>query len=148
MPDADIRLLLLRPHVHMRMHGGSATVNGDRVVWSLPTPRDGDNWVAGDVIDIQIDRRTNLPIVSDFLPTKKEVEQHSERYIIRDYAMIVPSPEDASFQTNELDCSDVPEVGSKPSEEPLESIWFWSCLSLTVADPDNLNLSAPQKELL
>ncbi|KAL7459520.1 hypothetical protein ACHAWC_011291, partial [Mediolabrus comicus] len=143
MPSADIRLL--SPHVHMRMHGGTAELDGDRIVWKLPTPREGDNWVEGDVVDIPIDRRTNLPLVQDFLPSKGEKEQHSQRFI-DDYAMFVSSDKEETSLENEsaLDCAELCVECSESPEATQDS--FWSCL--TVADPNNLNLSAPQKELL
>ena len=141
MPDADIRLL--SPQVHMRTHGGSATVDGNKVVWHLPPPREGDNWVEGDVVDIPIDPRTNLPMVNDFLPSAEEVEQHGDRFV-KEFALVVSGPNETAYQLDAVDCSGVAECGSESPELPEQSIW--TCL--TVADPDNMNLQAPAKELL
>lgn len=67
----------------MKLYGGSAAVDGNNVAWKSPPPHAGDNWIDGDIIDIPIVPRSNLPMIRDLLPSERKGKEIPIAIVLR-----------------------------------------------------------------
>ena len=125
MPDAEVRLM--SPQSALRALGdeGHAFMKGENIEWALPD---------GKIVDIPIDRGTNLPLLKDFVCSQEEKEQHLQRE-----GKVAMTAAHAHFGA-----SGGPSGDDRPDYES-----FWSThFNMNCTDKNNTNLTAPQKELL
>ena len=100
-------------------------MKGENIEWSLPD---------GKIVDIPIDRDTNLPLLKGIVCTQEEKDEHVLR------------KEKVAMTAAHAHCgsSGGPSGDDRPDYES-----FWSAqFNMNCVDKDNTNLTAPQKELL
>ena len=125
MPGAEVRLM--SPQSALRTLGGAghAFMQGENIEWALPDGR---------IVDIPVDRGTNLPLLKNFECSQEEKDQH----IAREEKVAMTAAHAG------IGASGGPSGDDRPDYESFWSMQFNS----NCTDKDNANLTAPQKELL
>ena len=143
MPDADIRLESPQS-VFQGLGGGFARVDGYNVEWHMPD---------GEIIDIPIDPRSNLPVLHDFVCSADEFEKfgpaHAHQANAEPHVIYPLTPSERSLPSaNHATVNNKPSKPPKPKFDDLseehKNLHCCGC----AASPDNQNLSGPQRELL
>ena len=120
MPSADIRLF--SPQANIQVYGGSATLEGRMLTYTLPDGR---------LVDIELDNQSNLPLVHDFVCNSEEHRIEGTRFM-----------NSHSLYYNQTVSFNQQQVGSGEGVNPV--MFVGTC----VTDETNQNLTGPQKELL
>ena len=130
LPSTDIRLF--SPQTYHQLHGGHSTVDGDKVIMHLDQH----------CIEILIDRnKTNLPILDNTAVTDKEKRKASP--FIRS-ALAATEARQVDIFGDFLTSSQF----DKNPDVDAEYQYYSKLCCPCVGTEDNINLSAPQRELL
>ncbi len=143
MPSADIRLESPQS-VFQGLGGGFARVDGYNVEWHMPD---------GEIIDVPIDPRSNLPVLHDFVCDAHEFSKfgpsHAHQANVEPHFIYPLTSSDCLKQSaNGAVTNNEPPWPPKPKFDDLseeqQNLHCCGCAS----SPDNKNLSGPQRELL